>query len=1395
VETRVQNDQLTFDFDAEDRVHASATSSPSASSAEAVCRPPRADPVTAALVRSSVYADARERQAVSGRHAMPEHQVVEVARSIRERAAKLDPVAIKDSLAAVLGIAREVVDDVALSADAGSVIWVDIDRACAHHDYSRLFAAQAARPGDPDHYRPATWQHAKPFPPYLGAALHAARAAVPGARRIGVLLPNSHSTGADAVVDLGGYKLRATMARFRAALPSLLLDAGIDRLEAALVTGAMHVLPRSRIYYAQTTPERLHHAYEVLYQILGWGPAAPPAGATPIGSASVPTPEAVKRVHDALQSRLERRPRGGCHLRTLMRFHNRFITAAGLTLTFCTGARAMRRIGISARYWRPGIDHVEHDDKSSEHELLMDVALCRVARDTVVNVYAHLRELRARLRVHRGRVPKQWTESVDAALRYEDVPLLMKFSRRHARPLSTADLRAAIGDRQGEGNWGRKFWQTELLLRGVCTEDINDFARHVFPGAESGSSTQIESRWAVQRRITKVQDAVLDELGVKAPRGLAVASADEFPIGPFATAPLKPITDEAGRTLVSLGLGTGVSDLFFDRLVAAALQGRLCDPSSPAFVLYWLILEGITTVDDLQTAYAALGNRYRDGDACALEWIDGDGRQQRRHLADPLVIALDGAAARAPFHKACDALVASIERVIGRRITLPALLEAARTRFASVLPGDLAAHVNCFEPLTAVDRRCRARWRTGRALAKRAAKDGVMEAATPSLRARLANAVFFGVGASDLSRVRILLEAVTHACRNRDRGSEHAQRVLILTDITKLAAEAMALGGWVVILYDWLLEFVAVGTRRTSPFAPNSIRDYVGAAVVALLTVLADIDIDRLDEVDWAAARTRVLDLAGPRREHASAAFAAFHEYLSARFGLAHWPWPRDREGAPHIPRAVLLSPAEIADVQAHLDRRAQLGRFEHQLPAVHGMASSSAMREQDWRRCLMEGVSFFRGHWYVTLDPRPGPVDGKTPDARRTLKLAKGPGADAFGCWIERRREEGAAPQALIFADPEDPSKPFEPGATTQEINRILKERTGDPLASIHSLRHSYISLARTNVKSQRESNEVSVRAGHASNRETVRTYTNLYEALLRRHLDEWLRSFDLRESDVCCLADAKPGQVRQRWCRAQAKPRAEVSWALIAERAASVQLPSVEEGIEITTPVFCAHDNSSTITVRKVIAWLRDRADGIDDQVIALKYDIEDHAFDDAYRWMRRWYSRYGDRSVLASMLPLARPPTPFADGESRIGQQKLSSLLDYLIRASRIDVAAAVETWLNVQHNGRIALSALDDARALVALLRTAGVEGDQLVVCHTDDGAGLASDLISEATQDFGRTPAALKCRARSERGDVFLALRAARERSLAPAALSVSGLNALMFCAWLYIQLTEREPAP
>jgi hypothetical protein len=1394
LETFVPDFQLSLDFET------AIQPEPSAKRAEAEpCAPPdepRPDTVAAALFRRSFYAGARERQAVSGRHAMPEHQVIEVAASLRAGAEAGNHDAIKAALAATLGIPREVVDEVTLAADLGQAVWVDIDRGCAHHDYSRIFTMQAARPGRTSDYRPATWIHAKPLARYLADALRSARAqaAVPSATTIGALLPTPPSHGSTALADLGGYKLRATMARFQAALPVLLLDAGIDRMEAAFATGAMYLLPRARLYYAQTDPERLHAAYAKFYELLGWDAPADRVDVTTIGPATVPKLETVKRVHDAFQAMLKRRPPTGCSLRTLRRYHNRFMLAAGLALTFCTGARAMRRIGISARYWWADIDHVEFDDKVDEEGVRLDVVLCRVARETLSSVYAHLHELCSRLKAHRGRVPKQWLEFVSAALRHEDVPLLTLLRRRHARGLGTGDLRRALRDLASKGNWGRQFWQSELHLRGLSTEDIDLFARHVVVGAEVGSSTHIEPRRLIQQRITRGQDAVLDALSISAPHGLGCgAPADTWRIAQFPRARVRARRDDAGRTLVSLGRGSGVSDRFVDALVHSALRGTLCDRTSPAYRLWMQILDGIALEDDLRRAWTAVGDCYRDAGVAAIEWVDAQGRLQRRHLSPTTVLALEHGEASLGFDRAVAQLLAAIERTTGQKLDLNTLLDAVATRMASVLPGDLAAHVNGFEPLTAVDRRCLARLRTDRALAKVAARNADTEPATLSLRARLRNAVFSGVGHTAQSLAREFVDGVIDACRHSGTGSEAGQRRRMLEQLTSQSANARTLGGWFAIILDWLLEFVAQGTRRTSPFAPSSIDSYVSSIVLALLTALAEISVESIQEVDWAEVRRSVLAQAKGQPGHASAAFTAFHEYLVNHFGVEGRAWPRDDEGEPHLPRAQVVWPKEIARVQAFLDAQAGASRFELQLAAVFGLASSSAIREQDWRRCRMDGVALHDGHWYVTLDPRPGPDDGKTLDARRTMKLSVGAGAEAFGRWITHRRSEGAAAGELMFGDPANPLQPFEPGATIFELNRLLKEETGEPLVSFHSLRHTSISNARVAARSQREWDEVGVRAGHASNKETGRSYMHLYEGLLRQHLDNWLQSFDLTEAEVCSIAAATPGTLRQRWCRAQAVPRACVSWQFLTESSARVPMQSVDQGVAMTDAKLTTHDYSLGFTLRRVVAWMRERAEGADDSVIALKYDLADEGLKDGNRLIRRWHRYHGNRSALAGEVPLAPPSLPFVAGLRRVGQDKLRPVLQYLSSAPNLQaVEVAVEAWLNVLDGERIDLSDGVDARDFVALLKASGVSGHQIVLHHTDEAADVAAGLAGEISDDFGQDPVRLACSARSERSEIYLGLRAADETSPVPAATSVKGLNALLFCAWLYVRLCEQE---
>jgi hypothetical protein len=176
-----------------------------------------------------------------------------------------------------------------------------------------------------------------------------------------------------------------------------------------------------------------------------------------------------------------------------------------------------------------------------------------------------------------------------------------------------------------------------------------------------------------------------------------------------------------------------------------------------------------------------------------------------------------------------------------------------------------------------------------------------------------------------------------------------------------------------------------------------------------------------------------------------------------------------------------------------------------------------------------------------------------------------------------------------------------------------------------------------------------------------------------------------------------------------------------------------------------------------------------------------------------IRRWHRYHGNRSALAGEVPLAPPSLPFVAGLRRVGQDKLRPVLQYLSSAPNLQaVEVAVEAWLNVLDGERIDLSDGVDARDFVALLKASGVSGHQIVLHHTDEAADVAAGLAGEISDDFGQDPVRLACSARSERSEIYLGLRAADETSPVPAATSVKGLNALLFCAWLYVRLCEQE---
>jgi hypothetical protein len=488
--------------------------------AQLCSEPGPADPIATQIRQRLAYADARERQGVIHRAAMASCELTVHTAALRARCEAGAGPAVLTLVALVAGISPSLAPGLPLQRCGGSAVVLDPVRGWVILDFARIFLGGAATAPINETALPATHELLKPLPVFLAEIIGAAFARQPHARRLGDLFGDT-VPGPHEPLDGGlGGRLRATTARVRSALPAFALRLGLDRYEAALVTGEMSLVPRSRFFYVRSDTERYVAGCRRCFDALGWGEPVALDVALPFGSQVVPTTASVQVVHRQLLERLEASLPGRRYsLDTLMEHHNRFVIAAGWFLCFTLGSRELRRLDISADRCLPGVTVMEYADKlTGAFHRMQPVLLCRQAQAQVAAVWDHLVHLSAR-------ADKLGVDPAAPWRQHLSVPLLFLIRRGAAVPIGTRHTQLGL-DRSVRvaPNAGRHFWQTVLRDRGVPSDALNVWARHASAGIEPMTSTSVASIDSVRARVCAEQDEVLGDIGIRAFAGLGARS-------------------------------------------------------------------------------------------------------------------------------------------------------------------------------------------------------------------------------------------------------------------------------------------------------------------------------------------------------------------------------------------------------------------------------------------------------------------------------------------------------------------------------------------------------------------------------------------------------------------------------------------------------------------------------------------------------------------------------------------------------------------------------------------------------------------------------------------------------------------------------------------------------
>ena len=461
-----------------------------------------------------------------------------------------------------------------------------------------------------------------------------------------------------------------------------------------------------------------------------------------------------------------------------------------------------------------------------------------------------------------------------------------------------------------------------------------------------------------------------------------------------------------------------------------------------------------------------------------------------------------------------------------------------------------------------------------------------------------------------------------------------------------------------------------------------------------------------------------------------------------------------------------------------------------------------------------------------VEIEIAPGRKDSalKSDSARRRIYVRSEAGFALMEKWITRRLSmELALQDEYFFGDPHDKGRLYQPGKLTAAINRLVKDATGDPLASMHTFSHAWISrqvdpiLMFGNAGAVNQLDRVASEAGHLSAHTSIIHYSHLFESALRHHLDQGVMHLEISSDVASVWGRIKADAIRARVARARrADPKISTLkgyWKVLLDfQNCSFSGESVESDIELAMPDMPAFLAASTsIDFSRVLHTLQDLSDGL---------SFESTAFRNArpQKWIEEVASSAGlilhgmgvknirvsfqARKAIVKPEEAARVLADMQKMGSRsgfdflgVGQPKLQQLMKFLQSApSSESLQRKIFAWQRCWKNGFISIDDLNFIQDLIDLLLRAEMPVASMALVVEKMNAAAEEAALAVADMFLLRcqvAPQKIYVAEKRGRPSAYLILNStAVDASTAPpkASASVAGLNALLLAAATYLTL-------
>lgn len=292
----------------------------------------------------------------------------------------------------------------------------------------------------------------------------------------------------------------------------------------ALAIGEFARVTHSRFYYHGTTPHQLDDALQRVARVLGWGAirSADPAALT-IGASVVPSSQTIAAIGRELADRvLAAQPPKRYVWRHIWKFHNAFANYVAFVVSLGVMGRSRDATVIIGALWcsTTGLAGL-HDKKTPTSEGATPVAACKQVRDQLSWWFTHLESLVVRM--DRCSQKLQCVRNrIQAILDGQSSSIVFKITERGLpEDVGTTEAYGSLDqDLAIKADSARHFWERFFSEEHVDDALADAQARRNVHWSNYWHETTYLTGARLRRVVGSLQERVLDELGIRALKGL-----------------------------------------------------------------------------------------------------------------------------------------------------------------------------------------------------------------------------------------------------------------------------------------------------------------------------------------------------------------------------------------------------------------------------------------------------------------------------------------------------------------------------------------------------------------------------------------------------------------------------------------------------------------------------------------------------------------------------------------------------------------------------------------------------------------------------------------------------------------------------------------------------------